>query len=103
MEIKDNHTCVYCNVNHSDKPTATTIQCKTSEDGKPHGFVPAGDAVLLGQIVEGAATVTIHEDITADEVALLMSAFMDRISTFEHIQRDPSAIMKALMSGISGN
>lgn len=103
VEINERHRCVYCNKVHSDNEAATTITCAQPDNTSPHGFVPAGDTVLLGQVVDGQAVVTIHDDITTDEIALLMSAFMDRISQFPHVQENPSAIMQALMSGISGS
>lgn len=102
MEINDNHNCVYCGVNHAKEgvEAPTEITCANEAQEHSHKFVPAGDTVLLGQIIDGKATITIHEDLTADEIALLMAAFMDRISRFEHIKEDPSVIMKAIMGGV---
>jgi hypothetical protein len=100
VEINDSHTCVFCNHVHSD-PGLVTINCNLNGDN--HEFKPAGDVVLLGQIIDGKAVVSLLEDLTGDEIALLMAAFMDRISTFEHIKEDPSVIMNALMKGMSGN
>lgn len=101
MKINEQHQCVFCGVveNH-----ATIIECHDGEQGPiaAHTYrPPAGSMVMLGQVVDGKAIVTIHEDVTADEIALLMSAFMDRISRFEHIKNDPSKIMQALMGGMS--
>lgn len=107
MEINSEHVCVFC-TEPTDKLNKhhTCIMC-TEDDANgikailTNQFTPAGNSVLFGQIIDGKATVSVNDDLTGDEIALLMSAFMDRISNFEHIKRDPSVIMKALMEGIN--
>lgn len=96
LEINDNHTCVFCGHN---QPHKCQVHCDDEEGGHKYDPPPMSN-VMLGQIHEGQAIVTIHDDVTGDEIALLMSAFMDRVSRFEHIKRDPSKIMKALMGGM---
>lgn len=90
MDITSGHTCVFCSGKHGQN--ATTVTCAGN-----HNYQPSGDTVLLGQIVDGKAMVTIHPDVTTDEVALLVAALMDRISNFQHIKDNPTAIMSALM------
>jgi hypothetical protein len=98
-----NHLCVFCGKLHDD----TEVSC--DGDTEFH-YTPAGESVLFGQLLyevgedgdaEVKAVVSIHDDVSADHIALLMAAFMDRISRMEHVKDDPSGIMKALM-GMGG-
>lgn len=91
--------CVFCTNVHDDE--APVITCEPHDDGNDMVYQPAGDSVLFGQLIdeggEVKAVVSIHEDVTADEIAMLMASFMDRISQMPHVAADPTAIMKALM------
>jgi hypothetical protein len=88
--------CAFCGM---VGPHNTIIEC----EGSPHvTFKPCGDTVLLGQMVDGAATVTIHEDTPINDIAALMSALMDRIAQFPQVRDNPLAIIGAIQKGMVG-
>lgn len=84
--------CVFCGVLHD--ASETQVECSLN-----HEFIPAGPCVMLAQIVDDKAIVSIHDDVTNEQLAGIMTAFMDKISEFEHVRSDPSAIMQAMMKG----
>jgi len=95
------HNCVFCTAKHQQLPV---IRCRQDAGaGSLFTFVPAGEPILFGQMTaDGKFHVTIHEDMTGEEIGNLMTAFMDTISRFDHIKNDPSVIMQAIMKSTGG-
>lgn len=87
--------CAFCGIKG---PHRTEIVC----EGEPKvTFEPSGDAALLGQMVEGKAIVTIHDDTPVDDIAALMSAFMDKVAQFPQVRDNPMAIIQAIQHGMT--
>lgn len=87
--------CAFCGI---QGPHRTEIIC----EGKPKvTFEPSGDAAMLGQMVEGKAVVTIHDDTPVDDIAALMSAFMDKVAQFPQVRDNPMAILGAIQKGMA--
>lgn len=88
--------CAFCGV---VGPHKTEITC----EGSPKTiFEPSGDTVLFGQMVDGKAIVTIHEDMPVEDIAALMGALMDRVATFPQVRDNPMAILSAIQQGMMG-
>ena len=93
--MENDKQCVFCGM---PGPHITTIDC----EGKPKTiFEPFGDSVLFGQLIDGKPVVTIHEDLSLEQIAQLMSGFMDRIAQFPQVADNPMAILAAIQRGMT--
>lgn len=77
-------------------PHETIVNCQKVT------YVPSGDPAMFGQIVDGAAVITIHEDVSIDDLAKLLGEFMDKIAQFPQVRDNPMAILGAIQKGMSG-
>lgn len=95
--MENEKLCAFCG---TVGPHETVIKCK----GEPAvDFAPSGDTVLMGQLHQGSdPVVTIHPDTSIDDIAALMSAFMDTIAQFPQVKDNPMAIVGAIQKGITG-
>lgn len=93
--MENEKLCVFCGV---VGPHKTEIVC----EGSPKTtFEPSGDSVLFGQIINGEAFITIHDDMAIEDIAALMSGLMDKIAQFPQVRDNPMAILGAIQRGMT--